>query len=154
MRRLLSGITVLTVFAGCVASVGAEARDWRGHGYRSGNFHGAVYRSGGSRGRYAGAWRGGGYRGYGFYGASAYPGYYQGYGWGGYGDGRWWGPVAAASAILPFAAAAATQVDYSDVSLGGSCATPEKTCELYSEAQVGTGCSCKVPGGHARGVVE
>jgi len=66
MRRLLSGITILTVFAGCVASVGAEARDWRGHGYRSGNFHAAIYQSGGSRGRYAGAWRGGGYRGNGF----------------------------------------------------------------------------------------
>ncbi len=154
MRVGISGITVLTLFAAGVASVDAEARDWRGYGYRNGGFHGAVYRSGGShRGRYAGAWRGGGYRGYGAYGASAYPGYYQGYGWGGYGDGGWWGPVAAASAILPFAAAA-TQVGYSDVSLGGYCATPEKTCELYSAAQIGTGCSCRVPGGHARGLVE
>jgi len=84
-------------------------------------------------------------------GASAYPGYSQAYGWGGYGDSGWWGPVATASAILPFAAAT-TQVDYADVSLGGYCATPEKTCELYSAAQLGAGCSCTVLGGHACGV--
>ena len=152
MRRLLSGITVLTLFAGCVASIGAEARDWRGYGYRSGNFHGAVYRSGGSRADTPELGAGAAIEASAFTGVRLIRGYYQDYGWRD-GNGGWWGPVAAASAILPLAAAA-TQVDYADVSLGGYCATPEKTCELYSAAQVGTGCSCRVPGGHARGVVE
>lgn len=159
MRRLLSGITAVALFAACVASVPAEARNSRSGGLRGGSFHGAHFsRSGGAhRGVFAGAWRGGGYRGvrsgYG-YGASGYSGYDQAYGWGGYDDGGWWGPVAAASMILPFAAAAAAQADYANVSLGDYCATPVRTCELYSEAQQGTGCSCRVPGGHARGLVE
>jgi hypothetical protein len=55
--------------------------------------------------------------------------------------------------ILPFAAAAA-QSDYADVSLGDYCATPAKTCELYSAARMGAGCSCKVPGGRAHGTVD
>jgi hypothetical protein len=154
MRRLLSGIMAVALFAAFVASVPAEARGSRG----GGGFHGAHFsRSGGGyRGGHAGAWRGGGYRGvrpgYG-YGASVYPGYDQDYGWGGYGDGGWWGPVAAASMILPFAAAAA-QADYADGSLGDYCVTPARTCELDSAGRLGAGCSCKVRGGRAHGMVE
>jgi hypothetical protein len=37
---------------------------------------------------------------------------------------------------------------------GNYCATPEKTCLLYEPGWVGTGCSCKVYGGYARGSVE
>jgi len=162
MRRLLSGITAVALFAGCVASAPAEARGWRGGGFRGGGggFHGAHFaRSGGGyRGGYGGAWRGGDYRGvqpgYGYgYGASVYPGYDQDYGWGGYGDGGWWGPAAAASMILPLAAAAA-QANYADGSLGNYCVTPARTCELYSAARLGAGCSCKVPGGRAHGAVQ
>lgn len=36
---------------------------------------------------------------------------------------------------------------------GGMCGTPVKTCTLYEPAPLGIGCSCRVPGGHARGVV-
>jgi len=36
---------------------------------------------------------------------------------------------------------------------GGMCSTPVKTCTLYEPAPLGIGCSCRVPGGHARGTV-
>jgi len=36
---------------------------------------------------------------------------------------------------------------------GGYCATPAVTCALTSTAPVGTGCSCRVSGGRARGTV-
>ena len=36
---------------------------------------------------------------------------------------------------------------------GGMCSTPVKTCNLYEPAPLGIGCSCRVPGGHARGFV-
>jgi hypothetical protein len=156
MIRLL-GTTALALLATCVASAPVEAQEGSGRGLRRGGaVHGARYaRSGGYRGGYGGAWRG--VRpGYG-YGVSAYPGGYQDYGSGGYGygygGGGWWAPMAAAAMIVPIAAAAA-QSDYPDSSIGGSCATPARTCQLYSAAPVGTGCSCKVPGGRMRGVVE
>jgi hypothetical protein len=34
------------------------------------------------------------------------------------------------------------------------CATPVRTCLLYEPGWLGTGCSCRVPGGYARGMVE
>ena len=37
---------------------------------------------------------------------------------------------------------------------GMYCATPVKTCLLYEAGWLGTGCSCKIPGGLARGTVE
>lgn len=37
---------------------------------------------------------------------------------------------------------------------GNYCTTPIKTCLLEESGWLGTGCSCKVPGGHARGFVE
>lgn len=36
---------------------------------------------------------------------------------------------------------------------GGMCSTPVKICTLHEPAPLGIGCSCRVPGGHARGVV-
>jgi hypothetical protein len=36
---------------------------------------------------------------------------------------------------------------------GNHCSTPVKTCLLYSASWVGNGCSCRVPGGRARGSV-
>lgn len=38
-------------------------------------------------------------------------------------------------------------------SLGNYCQTPVKTCLLYDPAVLGVGCSCRVPGGRAGGVV-
>ncbi len=37
---------------------------------------------------------------------------------------------------------------------GDYCATPVKTCLLREAGVLGTGCSCHIPGGIARGVVE
>ena len=37
---------------------------------------------------------------------------------------------------------------------GNYCATPVRTCLLYELGWLGTGCSCRVPGGHARGFVQ
>ncbi len=36
---------------------------------------------------------------------------------------------------------------------GDYCATPVRTCLLYEPGVLATGCSCKVPGGRARGTV-
>ena len=36
---------------------------------------------------------------------------------------------------------------------GNSCTTPAKVCTLYQPSYVGIGCSCRVPGGRARGTV-
>lgn len=65
--------------------------------------------------------------------------YGYGYGYPSYGYGS-----AAGLATLP------ASENYS----GNYCATPEKTCLLYEPGVLGTGCSCKVPGGHARGTVQ
>ena len=37
--------------------------------------------------------------------------------------------------------------------MGNYCATSVKTCALSRASQVGAGCSCRVPGGRARGTV-
>jgi hypothetical protein len=37
--------------------------------------------------------------------------------------------------------------------MGMTCSTPIKACELYHASWVGNGCSCRVPGGRARGAV-
>jgi hypothetical protein len=109
----------------------AAGADWRGtrFGYRS---------------------YGGGYPGYG-YPAYGYPGY------GGYDDGDWALPLGA-GIVAPFAAAGAeagTDAYYpeADAAIGGYCMTPYRTCQLNSPAAIGTGCSCRVPGGRARGSV-
>jgi hypothetical protein len=36
---------------------------------------------------------------------------------------------------------------------GNFCATSVKTCLLYEPGWLGTGCSCRIPGGYARGTV-
>jgi len=40
------------------------------------------------------------------------------------------------------------------VQMGNNCATPAKTCLLNHESWIGNGCSCRVPGGRARGTVS
>jgi hypothetical protein len=37
---------------------------------------------------------------------------------------------------------------------GNYCATSVKTCLLREPGWLGTGCSCRIPGGHARGFVQ
>ena len=37
--------------------------------------------------------------------------------------------------------------------MGNYCTTPVKTCELYHASYAGNSCSCRVPGGRARGSV-
>jgi hypothetical protein len=37
--------------------------------------------------------------------------------------------------------------------LGGFCATRVRTCQLYDPAPIGAPCSCRIPGGRARGSV-
>jgi hypothetical protein len=92
--------------------------------------------------RYGARW---GYGRYGLAGAAAVAG---AYGWR-YGERPYWGygrygyggPV-----TEPLVAGEAVGGDY--------CATPVKTCLLYEPGVLGTGCSCKVSGGRARGVVQ
>jgi hypothetical protein len=77
-------------------------------------------------------------------------GYPYDYGYG-YGTGL------AALATAPLAAGAAVteplMTGRSVAAAGNYCSTPEKTCLLKEPGWVGTGCSCKVPGGRARGTV-
>jgi hypothetical protein len=54
------------------------------------------------------------------------------------------------------AAAASTYPVYqtpATSAVGGYCATAVRKCVLTSSAPVGTGCSCRVQGGRARGTV-
>jgi hypothetical protein len=92
------------------------------------------------------------YRGrYPFYGGG-YP-YYGGY-YGGWGWGLATGAVIGAAATYPY-----YNYPYSTYqtpvssTVGGYCATTVRTCALTSAAPVGTGCSCRVSGGRARGTV-
>ncbi|WP_084144068.1 hypothetical protein [Methylocapsa acidiphila] len=121
--------------------------------------HGPGYRHGGWHHPHGWhqAWRGG-WRHHGMAWNYAYP---YNFAWGyGYPYNNDWGfsPVAAAlTAPLAVAAAAtAPLMTGRSVAVGGYgnyCATDMKTCLLYDTAYLGTGCSCKVPGGRARGLV-
>ncbi len=115
---------------------------------------------------------GGGYPfrpGYGIAGARPYPGrpwyggrygyrrpYYPslwaggvglglGYGLSDWGDYGWDYPYDGAYDDLPLAVG--------PDEIGGRCETPVKMCTLIRPSSVGVGCSCRVPGGRARGVV-
>jgi hypothetical protein len=67
-------------------------------------------------------------------------------------------PVAQA-ATAPFAVTASamgplmTGRSVATGQMGRMCLTPAKSCELYQASWVGNGCSCRVPGGLARGSV-
>ena len=78
-------------------------------------------------------WYGHRHYGYGYGSGSGYgyPGYYH------------WGYAGAMPAVGVI----------SEPASGDYCATPEKTCLLYEPGVLATGCSCKVPGGRARGTV-
>jgi hypothetical protein len=179
MRRLCSVVACLTLIVGLTVSEPATAQ--RFHGSFGDGFRGGVFRPGMAGAQYfrpgfGGAYRVGGYTGY--WRGGGYPGWRRGYAWGGYprywrGRPYWvgypgwgypgwypgynwydsdWAPFAAAAIIAPLVVAATTQ-PYADAPLGGFCATPIRTCQLYSAAPIGTGCSCRVAGGRARGDV-
>jgi hypothetical protein len=69
-------------------------------------------------------------------------------------------PLGAAAAAPAAVARAATaplmtgrSVAVGPAEMGKYCTTPAKTCLLRNESWVGNGCSCRVPGGRARGSV-
>lgn len=67
-----------------------------------------------------------------------------------------WGVAGLATGVAIGAAAAQSAPVFATPirsSIGGYCATPMRTCALINPAPVGTGCSCRVPGGRARGSV-
>ena len=79
--------------------------------------------------------------------------YWYGYPYG-YGYGLGLGALPTAPLALVADATAPLVTGRSVAVSGNYCATPEKTCLLYEPGWVGTGCSCKVYGGYARGSVE
>ncbi len=84
-----------------------------------------------------------------------YYGYNYGYGYPyGYGAGTGLAALATAPLAVAGAATAPLMTGRSVAAAGNYCATPVKTCLLYEPGWLGTGCSCKVYDGRARGTVE
>ncbi len=108
------------------------------------------YRTGFRSGWYGGGWRRAGYyrgyRGYPYWGvasglaAAATLGAIAGYPYYDY------EPVYPAYPVYPVYGAVPTAA-------GGMCRTPVRTCTLYEPAPLGVGCSCRAPGGRAKGMV-
>jgi hypothetical protein len=86
-------------------------------------------------------------------GALAYSGpadaWHRGCGWRHHGWYR--GPVVASDYVAPVSYSAPLVVA---VASGNYCATSVRTCLLQEPGVLGTGCSCHIPGGIARGLVE
>jgi hypothetical protein len=163
MRRFGALVIAAVVGVALISSGPAlafRAGQGRGGGWHGAGWHGAGWHGGGWGGS---GWGGGGW-GYGLAGlglgaglaglaggsdygypydyAYGYPGYgYSGYGYG-YAPGT-------AAVTAPLVTGRSVAVD----AYGNYCTTPVKTCLLYHSAYLGDGCSCRVPGGHARGSV-
>ena len=78
--------------------------------------------------------------------------YYRGCGWH-----RWHrAPVVASDYIVAsdYVAPRYTPVVVAAVPSGNYCATSVRTCLLQEPGVLATGCSCHIPGGIARGIVE
>ena len=94
------------------------------------------------------------------YGLAAGYGYPYGYGdpdagyyGGGYDPGYAYGPGVYAQPQATETAPLVTGRSVSTGGIGGSCATPVKTCALIQPANIGAGCSCRVRGGRSSGSV-
>jgi len=166
-----------------VAAGDASAQFRYGGGFHGGGFHGGGWRGGGWHGGgwygrgvglrpgfpgYRAGWHGGwGWRG-GWHGAGIYRrpywggGYYPYRRYWGWGGDPYWGVASglAAAATLGAVAAYPTYAypaypvyEVAPEAIGGQCSTPVRICTLYDPAPLGTGCSCRVPGGRARGLV-
>lgn len=155
MRRLLliTASAAPLLLAGVVPA--AAQPHFGGPGFRHGGFHarGIGMRPVGVRPAFPGyrpGWHGGwGWRHAGYYPYPRYP---------------YWGAASGLAAAATLGALA-TYPAYPAVypaypvyevvpaAEGGMCSTPVKICNLYEPAPLGIGCSCRVPGGHARGVV-
>ncbi len=165
MRRLLLIAASVTPLLFAASTEALAQRQFGGHGFRAGGWHGGAWRGGGGgwRGIHRGFYPGAAFRSGGFGWRGSYGPRYR-YG-GGY---PYWGLGAAAATI----GALATYPAYPDYyypsypvypvypayavvpgGTGGSCSTPVKMCTLYERAPLGIGCSCRVPGGRARGAV-
>ncbi len=141
---------------------GGHVGGWGGGGW-GGGWHGGGW-GGGWRGggwnRCSGGWGGWGWGGglvglglgYGLAGGWDYPYYdYYDFPYGGYAP----YPYSYAPGYA-YVAPAAPVVTGRSVATGGTgdfCSTPVKTCQLIQPSYVGGGCSCRVPGGRARGSV-
>jgi hypothetical protein len=66
-----------------------------------------------------------------------------------------WGLTGLATGVAIGAAIQPTPIFATPIrsSIGGYCVTPVRTCALINPAPIGTGCSCRTPGGRARGGV-
>lgn len=133
---------------------------------RAGGFRQAAINNPGGRFDNRGDWRygvrpPGSWRArYPYYGGR-YPYYGRNYGRYPYYGGSYGGWGLATGAVI---GAAATYPYYNDPystyqtpvasAVGGYCVTPVRTCALTSSAPVGIGCSCRIPGGRARGTVQ
>jgi hypothetical protein len=132
-----------SAFGGGHGGGGFHGGGWHGGGWHGGGWHGGWH-GGGWNGGWGGWGLGAGLVGLGLgYGlasdAYGYPydyGYYPGY-----------APGVATTAPLVTGRSVAVG------NVGDFCSTPVKTCQLIQPSYVGGGCSCRVPGGRARGSV-
>jgi hypothetical protein len=176
MKRL--GIFVsAAALVGALAISGPAAAFGRGGGggFHAGGFHGGGWRGAGFNG---GGWRGGGWQGvygnggagwgvgagllglglgYGLAGGGEY-GYNYGYGdpYAGYYSNPGYAYSPGFYTTQPRIATTAPLVTGRSVAtgqIGDFCTTAVKTCQLVQASYVGVGCSCRVPGGRARGSV-
>lgn len=164
MRRLLlvtASVAPLLLTTGLAASAQPHVG---GAGFRHGGFHarGIGMRPHGMRPAFPAyrqharsGWHGGGW-GWRRAGYAPYRGYRGSY--------PYWGTGLAAAATLGAIATYPAYPAYPaypvypayevvPAAAGGMCSTPVRTCTLYEPAPIGIGCSCRVPGGHSRGVV-
>ena len=167
MKRLGVLMAAAALGAALLASGPAEAR-WGGGGFHGGGWGGHGFAGGWGHGGWGRGYGGWGYGGWGLAGlglglglagldyGSDYPYYGYGYGYPGYASGYSYPGYASGYSYPGYGYAAAPLVTGRSVAIGGMggyCSTPVKTCELYQASYIGNGCSCRVPGGHARGSV-
>jgi hypothetical protein len=120
---------------------------------RVGNRGDWRYGYGATGGRYP--YYGGRYPNYGRYYGGYYGRYpYSGWGWGAAGLAT--GAAIGAAATYPYYSYpySSYQTPVATTADGGYCVTPARTCSLTNSAPIGTGCSCRISGGRARGTVQ